>query len=593
MDQEILDLLLSFDNELAVYRKGDQNGRFFKFMAKKNMKDHRVLPTTDGSIVVGPRGDLSPSNTYLVKYPNNGYYIGPLSGQNRHGFGYRTYADPELVYVGDYVNNLKSGKGKLWSRKEKRWVYDGNWANDLKNGYGEMWKNGVTYKGNWMNDKLDGIGRMDWPSGQNYEGSFARDLRNGEGVMTYPNGDQYSGGWRNGRPHGKGGYMWKNGEVYNGTWTDGVMDGNGEIDYGIPVKGMGSVRMGSVQELNYQLQRPADWQESVTKSSQFIKSYREAIIPDSVRKSLKVDVTSSVGAAGFGGKPAPSINYSIGPSNDAKFSANTGSYNVSTTGYNYNTGSSNVGYNVGGGNAGYTVTTGNTGSNTNYTVSTNNLAGTTNYTQTTTGNTYLGIGSDVKKTSYAVGPAGIEKYEGKVETVKTAPTGTYNNNPLNYVDPEAAAKAHIDKNATSGSYTVSTNALKSNNAAVVTTTTNNYAAGTETFGSKVQKFGEDVKDKFTGMFKGSGTSYDVKTDGYNSNVGGVSDGYKVSTGSYQVAGPGRVEFGSSNDGNLRIGRSDLNSENIAINANRQGGNTYTTSTTTTTYGTGTQRVAYN
>lgn len=659
MDQEILDLLLNFDTELDVYKKNDQNGRFYKFMAKKGMKDHRILPTRDGSIVIGPRGDLVTSNTYLVKYPNNGYYIGPLAGQNRHGLGYRTYADPDLLYYGEYVNNLKSGKGKLWSRKEKRWVYDGSWANDVKNGYGEMWKNGVTYKGNWANDKLEGIGRMDWPSGQNYEGSFSRDLRNGEGTMTFPNGDQYSGGWKNGRPHGKGGYMWKGGEVYNGTWTDGVMDGSGEIDYGIPVKGMGSVRMGSVQELNYQLQRPSDWQENIAKSSQFIKSYRETIIPDSVRRSLKADVTSSVGAAGFGGKAAPNINYSYGPDLNARTNTNTVAYGTTTnvntnydSGYNAKVGTSNFGLNsnVGGGKYDYNsnVSTGkydynanagigksdynaNVGTakydynanlgggkveiNTNagankYDYNSNvgtgkveynaNVGGskfdfgypagasqnkveynanaggskfdfgypvdrsganvnigssnagytttTTNY-QTTTGGNYLGVGSDGRKTAYAVGPATVEKYETKVET-KTIPTG--------------------------GSYGISTNAGQG---AVVTTT---YQAENESLGSKVKHFAEDVKDKITNTFKSSNATYDVKNDGYNSNMGGASDGYKVSTGSYQVSGPGRVEFGTSNDGNLRIGRADLNSENIAYNANKP-----------VTYTTTTKRVEYN
>lgn len=342
MDQEILDVLENFDAELALYKKGDKNGLFHRFFARKNVADHRILPTNDGSTVVGPRGDFVPSHTYLVKYPHNGFFVGPLNGQFRHGFGYRLYVDSDVVYAGEYNNNLKSGKGRLWSRKDKRWVFEGSWANDMKNGYGEMWKNGVTYKGNWLDDKLDGIGRMDWPSGQSYEGSFAKDFRNGEGTMVFPNGDQYVGSWRNGRPHGKGLYQWTSGEVYQGTWHDGVMDGSGEIDYGIPVKGLGSVRMGSVQELNYQLQRPDDWNADVMKSSQFIRSYRESIIPESVKRQLKAEMTSSVGTAGFTNKNPNNINFSYAnlpnPITNAvpvTSGINTaqGTYNVSTTGF--------------------------------------------------------------------------------------------------------------------------------------------------------------------------------------------------------------------------------------------------------------------
>lgn len=316
MDQEILDLFNNFDAELDGYKKKALNTRFHRFFSTRGYSNHQLLPTNDGSIVIGPPGSqFSPNNTYLVKYPRNGYYIGPLKGQLRHGVGYRAYPDQELVYVGDYQDNMKQGKGKLWSRSEKRWVFDGNWANDMKNGFGEMWKKGVTYKGNWANDKLDGIGRMDWPSGQSYEGSFAADIRNGEGTMIYPTGDTYVGTWRNGRPNGKGVYQWKSGEVYEGEWTDGVMNGSGAIDYGIPVKGLGSVNMGSVARLNYNVQRPEEWQSSLSKSSQFIKSYRETIVPDSVKKSLRPEVTSSIGVAGYDGKAPPAnLNFSYEPS---------------------------------------------------------------------------------------------------------------------------------------------------------------------------------------------------------------------------------------------------------------------------------------
>lgn len=502
MDQEILDILADYDSELALYKKGDKNGRFHKFFLKKNVNDHRVLPTNDGSVVVGPRGEFVPSNVYLVKYPNNGYYIGPLNGQFRHGFGYRSYADPELVYAGEYNNNQKSGKGKLWSRKEKRWVFDGNWANDLKCGYGEMWKNGVTYKGNWQDDKLDGIGRMDWPSGQVYEGSFARDFRNGEGTMTFPNGDQYVGSWKAGRPHGKGVYQWKSGEVYQGTWHDGVMDGTGEIEYGIPVKGLGSMRMGSVQELNYQLQRPDDWNADIMKSSQFIKSYRESIIPESVKRQLKAEMTSSVGTAGFGGKPAP-VNLSYSYSDTRAFGSNNaapGTYNVSTTGASPGVTNPNV-------------------VNSTYT-----------YQTSTTPAYAYGAPIVASGVSDAV-QNDKQRVETKVDYLKTAPTGAYTNNPLDYVDPKAAAKSQVDKGATAGSYAIATDAVHSNKAAVVTTVTNEYNQAIPSSGAQ----------------------------GYQE--------YRVAN-TYNSTIPSNVGLSSGDNGNLRITRADLNSENLASNANK-------------------------
>jgi hypothetical protein len=527
MDQEILDILVDYDNELTLYKKGDKNGRFHKFFLKKNATDHRVLPTNDGSVVIGPRGEFVPSNVYLVKYPHNGYYVGPLNGQFRHGFGYRSYADPELVYAGEYNNNQKSGKGKLWSRKEKRWVFDGSWANDLKVGYGEMWKNGVTYKGNWQDDKLDGIGRMDWPSGQVYEGSFARDFRNGEGTMTFPNGDQYVGSWRNGRPHGKGLYQWKSGEVYQGTWHDGVMDGTGEIEYGIPVKGLGSMRMGSVQELNYQLQRPDDWNADVMKSSQFIKSYRESIIPESVKRQLKADITSSVGTAGFGGKPAPNnLNFSYAdPRPLGTTNAAPGTYNVSTTGFTPGVNNPNL-------------------ANSAYTYQTNTTPAYAYGAPIAASGVSDLVQGDKRRVDVVNVPGGVEKIETKVDYLKTAPTGAYTNNPLEYVDPKAAARAQVDKHASGGHYTITTDAVHANKAAVVTTVTNEFAQGSQGYKTTLEAIPSTVPKDY--------------------------QDYKVTNtyGNYNNAIPSRVDLGTSDTGNLKVTRSDLNSENYAYNANK-------------------------
>lgn len=540
MDQEILDILGDYDNELTLYKKGDKNGRFHKFFTKKNVADHRVLPTNDGSLVVGPRGDFVPSNAYLVKYPSNGFFIGPLNGQFRHGFGYRSYADPELVYAGEYNNNQKFGKGKLWARKEKRWVFDGSWANDLKNGYGEMWKNGVTYKGNWMDDKLDGVGRMDWPSGQIYEGSFARDFRHGEGTMTFPNGDQYVGSWKNGRPHGKGMYQWKSGEVYQGTWHDGVMDGSGEIEYGIPVKGLGSMRMGSVQELNYQLQRPDDWNADLMKSSQFIKSYRESIIPESVKRQLKADITSSVGIAGFGGKPVPSnLNFSYADTRPLTSSNNNvpGTYNVSTTGFApgptaYNASQSNYSY----------QTTGAT-----------NQAPAYAYTNNTPSYAYGAVPTQVsevvntdKRKVEVLSTAGgaLNRDETNVKYLKTAPTGAYTNNPLDYVDPKAAAKSHVDKHATGGTYTLTTDAEPHNKAPIVSHVTQTFAPGTQGYKTTLEEIPSNHKDH---------TDYKVVSSYNNLNSNVIPSG---------------VSYGTNDNGNLKISRNDLDHENYAYNANK-------------------------
>lgn len=527
MDQEIVDIMSNFDQDWNLYSANNTNNRFHRFFAKKGVTNHRRIPTRDGSIVIGPTGSaFSPNNTYLVKYHVNGCYIGPLKGELRHGFGYRSYADPELFFAGDYQNNLKQGKGKLWSRREKRWVFDGNWANDLKNGYGEMWKNGVTYKGNWVNDKLDGIGRMDWPSGQFYEGGFANDLRNGEGTMTFPNGDQYVGSWKNGRPHGKGVYQWKSGEVYEGTWSDGVMDGSGAIDYGIPIKGMGSVRMGSVQELNFQLQRPEDWEAGINKSSMFIKSYRETIVPEHIKRQLKPEKTSDVGTAGFDGKAPPAnINYSIGP---AVGGGPPMSY--STTGganYNYGTGS-NVSYGVGGSNVGYGANKGGFQANVGeYKVSTG-----ADY-KVNTGDYKVSTGDyKVSTSDYKVGGTGFGVGTGGDYKVTTTDYKVTTTTPDYKVSTGSYGVSGGDYQVSTGNYGVSTGDYK--------VSTGDYKVGGTGTGFGIG----------SGDYKNNTVGYQVGTGDYKT---GTADTYKVVTtevrDGHEYKG---TTFGTSNNGNLQI-----------------------------------------
>ena len=284
MDPLTEEIIRNFDRELDLYQKKSPNCLFDKYFALKGVTGHKIIHTEDHSTVIGTHSGRFVSGFCIVKYYNNTYYVGGISESLRSGSGSRSYLNSDLIYVGEYVKNMKCGKGKLWATNKKRWVFDGHWDRDMKNGYGEMWRETATYKGNWVDDRMDGIGRMDWVDGQKYEGSYAVDARNGEGSMVYVNGDKYTGTFKNGKPHGNGFYEWANGEIYEGSWYDGVMDGNGEINYQIPVSGKGSLRMGSLHELDFGLQTQKDWENNMMKSSQYIKSYRTSMIPESSRQ---------------------------------------------------------------------------------------------------------------------------------------------------------------------------------------------------------------------------------------------------------------------------------------------------------------------
>ena len=290
MDPLTEQIIRNFDRELELYQKKSPNGLIDQYFSLKGLEGHKLMRTEDNSIVVGTLVGRYITGFCLVKYFNNTYYVGGILESLRSGSGSRSYLNSDLIYVGEYIKNLKCGKGKLWSTNKKRWVFEGNWEKDMKNGYGEMWRESAVYKGNWVNDRMDGIGRMDWIDGQKYEGSYFDDARNGEGSMEYVNGDKFIGTFKNGKPNGNGFYEWANGEIYQGNWFDGVMDGNGQIEYQIPVCGRGSLRMGSLHELDFGLQTHKEMEANLMKSSQFIKSYRTSMTGDSSRQVLREDM---------------------------------------------------------------------------------------------------------------------------------------------------------------------------------------------------------------------------------------------------------------------------------------------------------------
>jgi antitoxin component YwqK of YwqJK toxin-antitoxin module len=87
-----------------------------------------------------------------------------LSGDCANGFGIKNYADG-AKYEGDFVNNLKEGKGTL------------------------VWKNGDKYIGEFKNNLCHGKGKYIWPGGTIYEGDWVNNYRDGKGKTIYANGD--------------------------------------------------------------------------------------------------------------------------------------------------------------------------------------------------------------------------------------------------------------------------------------------------------------------------------------------------------------------------------------------------------------------
>ncbi|WAR03390.1 MORN3-like protein [Mya arenaria] len=156
-------------------------------------------------------------------------------------------------YTGEWLNNLKDGKG-TYKWKESACIYDGDWKKGKRNGFGTYsrpdtkhkgqfvkeysggWKNDMRhgygtnfytdeeyYEGEWYGDKRSGWGRMYYKDGTIYEGEWYDDKRNGQGMLRLPNENRYEGSWRDDKKNGPGKFYYlTNGQLYEGVWVDDI-----------------------------------------------------------------------------------------------------------------------------------------------------------------------------------------------------------------------------------------------------------------------------------------------------------------------------------------------------------------------------------
>lgn len=116
---------------------------------------------------------------------------------NAHGDGYQILSDG-CTYRGDFINSVKSGKGKFeWPDGKS---YYGDVKDNQIHGKGQYkYKDGRRYIGDFKRNKMHGMGVYIWPDGQRYEGQFNKDRRSGYGILKLANGKEFEGKWKRGK----------------------------------------------------------------------------------------------------------------------------------------------------------------------------------------------------------------------------------------------------------------------------------------------------------------------------------------------------------------------------------------------------------
>lgn len=165
---------------------------------------------------------------HTVYQVNGNQYTGDWLNNLKHGKGEERYADGHL-YEGDWKKGKKNGYGVLSMKDDRKncykRVYSGGWKNSKKHGYGTYYFIGADeyYEGEWLNDVRAGWGRMYYQDGSIYEGEWHQDKKEGKGMIRYANDNRYEGEWKNGLKHGRGKYVYiDNGQIYEGVWCNDI-----------------------------------------------------------------------------------------------------------------------------------------------------------------------------------------------------------------------------------------------------------------------------------------------------------------------------------------------------------------------------------
>ena len=158
----------------------------------------------------------------VTKYYENGdIYKGELSFglPNKNGKLEFINENVEYIYVGEFSNGVKQGKGNL-SSKDNKYNYEGDWLNDKFEGFGTLFNQEEKYNGKFKEGKYHGEGNLYKKNGEQYIGEF----NNGifvKGKIKFNNGDSYEGNIINNLMEGKALYKYKNGDIFKGTFIKG------------------------------------------------------------------------------------------------------------------------------------------------------------------------------------------------------------------------------------------------------------------------------------------------------------------------------------------------------------------------------------
>jgi hypothetical protein len=148
-------------------------------------------------------------------------YEGEWLNGEKNGVGLLIENMHNDVYIGQFKNNLKHGKGSYyWYHCD---FYEGDYVSGKRTGKGYYkWLNGDTYEGEFFDSKKHGNGHYKWFTGDEFIGYYINDIQSCLGIYIWNNGNKYVGCHLNDKRNGYGIITEKNGHIIDCYWKDGL-----------------------------------------------------------------------------------------------------------------------------------------------------------------------------------------------------------------------------------------------------------------------------------------------------------------------------------------------------------------------------------
>lgn len=197
--------------EHAVYNgtwtNGAPNGPGTVEFTNKNEK-------IDGTFYNGLNG------TICWIYDDGRRYEGEMTNGMLSGQGMMMSGDGNLIYRGNYSNNLPNGYGVRFVNEYER--YEGEFFNGLFNGQGTYYYQQGYWTGEWYEGKRwNGQGLLVHPNGNTFNGYISNGVATGRGVLQFTDGSRFDGDFYNDNYY--------NGVVYNSYNQVVAVYANGEV----------------------------------------------------------------------------------------------------------------------------------------------------------------------------------------------------------------------------------------------------------------------------------------------------------------------------------------------------------------------------